>query len=368
MAEMSYIFGDATTGLIIEEIRLQGVSFKNSFDGGEFRAAFYLDQSGKDNDTLISATEPGRTFVVVERDGVVLGDYIVWTRTYQSQAKVMQIYGIPYKDYVNTRLVDVDITYYDVEQLALLINLYQAMQADPNSIKVQLPSAASVPSTVLKTVEVWADDLKTYGSVIDSIANATDGFDWDIQTSRTADGKGYLRQLIYGYPHLGAAADAGDPVFSYIDTPNGQGGNILNYWCNDSMGSAATNFFGIGADDLTSKYVHTDLLNSGFPRYDAIIERTDVTDQGNLNTSVAQQANLLKAPLSVLTAEVHAEADPEFGTYSKGDACKIEIIDARFPNGLTRNTRIYGWEYYPPDDENVEYVRLTFEGEQYDNS
>jgi len=59
MARMSYVFGDALTGSIIQEIDLQGVSMTRALSGiGEFRGSFGLDQSGKDNRDLIAATEP----------------------------------------------------------------------------------------------------------------------------------------------------------------------------------------------------------------------------------------------------------------------------------------------------------------------
>lgn len=370
VAENSYIFGDLLTGQIIEEIRLQSVSFKHTFDSGEFRGTFYLDQSGKDNSVLLAATTPGRTYVVVERDGHVIGDFIVWNRTYQSQAKVFQIYGIPFKDYTESRLVDSDYAAYDKDQRQILVDLYALMQSDPNSIRVELPSPFSTTS-VLKTVEVWADEKKTFRQVMDSLADAEDGFDWLIRTERNAEGTIYRRFLDIGYPQLGAAPNGAEPTFSYHDDVNGSGGNIINYWCNDSMGSAATNFYGVGAGDggnmVTSDYIHTDLLANGFPRYDATVDYKDIDDESMLTKLVQRQANLLKAPFSLLTVEVKADLDPAFGTYNLGDACVIQIRDPRFPDTLTRATRIFGWEYYPPDDENVEYVRLTFEGEEYSN-
>lgn len=364
MAEITYIFGDALTGEVIEEIRLNGVSLKASLDGGEFRGTFQLDQTGKDNDALISATIPGRCYVVVERDGQVIGDYIVWTRTYQSQAKVAQLYGIPFKDYTECRFVLSDYSATDIEQRNIMIDLYQLMQTDPYSIRVDLPGL--FPDTVLKSLDVFGDEYKTYRQAMDTLADTVDGFDWTIRTVR--EGNKYRRWLDIGYPSLGALESPNMPVFEYVQTADSQGGNITNYWINDSMGSGATNFFGIGSGEgssmLVAEYDHTDLLTGGFPRYDASYDRKDVDDEVLLASLTEQNAQLFKAPTGVITAEVKGDADPPFGAYGIGDACQLVIKDPRFPTGFQRVTRVLGWEYYPQEDSNVEYARLTFEGEE----
>lgn len=363
MAEVTYIFGDVLTGEIIEEIRLTSVSFKHNLDGGEFRATFHLDQTGKDNDTLLAATTPGRCYVVVERDGEVIGDFLVWTRTYQSQAKVMQLYGVPYKEYTESRIMTANYTATNVEQRNIFLDIYTLMQSYSNSIKVDLPS--TYPVVVPKTLKVLGSEYKTYRQVLDNIADATDGFDWVVRTQR--EGNFYRRWLEIGYPQLGSLSTDGDPVFEYIHTTDGSGGNITNYWCNDSMGSAATTFFGIGSGEgtamLVSTFVHTNLLSSGFPRYDATFDRKDVSNQTILNGLTVQYATLQKAPTSVITAEVKGNTDPTFGAYGIGDSCRLVIQDARFPLFFSKTTRILGWEYYPPEDSNIEMVRLIFEGD-----
>lgn len=364
MAEITYIFGDALTGDIIEEIRLTSVSLKMSLDGGEFRATFHLDQTGKDNDTLISATEPGRTLCTVERDGQVIGDYLVWTRTYQSQAKVAEIYGIPLKAYTESRFATVDYSATDIEQRNIMRDLYILMQSDDNSIRVDLPDV--FPTVTPKSLDVYSDEYKTYRQLMDSIADTVDGFDWLVRTVRESGG--YRRFLDIGFPTIGSLESPYMPIFEYVHTEDSSGGNVTNYWANDSMGSRATNFYGIGNGEgssmLISPFVHTDLLASGFPRFDTTYDRKDIDDQTLLDSLTAQHAELYKATVGTLTVEVKADAEPTFGSYNVGDTCKVVIKDVRYPNGLQKVTRILAMEYYPPEDSNVEMVRLTFEGDQ----
>lgn len=366
MAEVAYIFGDAISGVIIEEIRLTSVSLKDTLDGGEFRATFHLDQSGKTNDELLSATIPGRTFCAVERDGIVIGDYIIWTRTYQSQAKVFQIYGIPIKQYTDCRFVQADYSATDVEQRNVFLDLYELMQSAQGSITVNLPNPFSTVAPI--DVSVSATAFKTYRQVMDSIADGSNGFDWLIRTIRS--GNKYVRTLELGYPQIGALPGPSIPIFEYTaptqDSDLG-GGNIINYWANDSMANAATHLYGIGGGEGSSMVVSNtfwnDLIANGYPRYDSTYNRKDINDQDALDSLTFQEALKRKAPTSTITAEVKADGEPQFGDYGLGDACRIVIKDSRYPNGFIKDTRILGWEYYPPEDSNIEMVRLQLEGE-----
>lgn len=366
MAEVAYIFGDAISGSIIEEIRLTSVSMKDTLDGGEFRATFHLDQTGKTNDELLSATIPGRSFCVVERDGVVIGDYIIWTRTYQSQAKVFQLYGVPIKDYPGFRFVRTDYSATDTEQRNVFVELYNLMQSVPGSIRVALPDP--FPTEAPIDISVSESEFKTYRQVMDSIADGSNGFDWVIRTIRSGDK--YVRTLEVGYPQIGALPSDYMPIFEYTaptDESDLGGGNIINYWANDSMADAATHLFGIGGGEgsamVMSSVAFDTLIANGFPRYDSTYNRKDITDQAILDSLTFQEALKRMAPTSTITAEVKADGEPEFGDYGLGDACQIVIKDSRFPQGFIKETRILGWEYYPPEDSNVEMVRLHLEGE-----
>lgn len=356
MAEVRYYFGDVLTGAVIDEISMQSVSMKVDLDAGEFRGTFHLDQTGKDNETLISATIPGRCYCVVERDGTVLGDYILTTRTYQSQAKSVQLYGRGWKSYPYTRFARTDLAYDDVDQLQVFLDLYELMQEDSNSAQVVLPTYS--PSGVLVTLDVATTELKTYGNVIDSFANADTGFDWTIDTQRIDNT--YQRRLRIGYPQLGSISGDGVVVLEYP-------GNITNYWINDTLGSSGTHLYVIGGGEGDSmpmiEKIHDDLLAGGFPRYDIDSSHKDIDDEVILDALATQEARIRKPPMGVLTLELKADQEPGVGSYNPGDAVRIVIRDPRFPNTFTKDTRLLSYDYEPPSDSSTELTRLVFEGD-----
>jgi hypothetical protein len=365
VAEVRYIFGDVLTGQIIQEIDCQSVSINAALSGGDWRGTLHLDQTGKVNDDLISATIPGKCYVVTERDGIVVDDHILWTRTYQSQAKSMQLYAKSWKLYPYFRHITEDLSFNSSDQITVFRSLYDLMQSYAGSISVTVPVFSS--SGIERSIEVAASELKTYGQVIDSFADTDDGFDWVVDTSR--QGGSYERTLRVGYPRIGAVV--ANTVFEYqsptVDLPDG-GGNVINYWENESMGSTGTHLFAVGGGEgdvmPIAEAEHSDLLTAGFPRYDVTTSHKDITDAAILAGIARAEAVIYRPMVPTLTLEVKADVEPVFGGYALGDLTKVEITDAKHPQGFTKETRILGWEYYPPGGDNIEYARLVTEGQE----
>jgi hypothetical protein len=357
MPSVTYVFGDILTGEVIQEISCSGVSMSRGFGQGELRAAFSLDQSGKDNRDLLSATQEGRSYVIAERDKTPIWGGIVWSRTYQSQAKVFELYCRAFEHYPEYRFVRSDLTYTDQEQRNIFRDLWTQMMASPNSIKVDLPG--SFTTAITKSLSVKAFEYKTYREAMDSVANGgpVDGFDWTIDISKV--GGVYVKTLRIGYPTLGAVEPV---IFDYA-------GQVLNYWQNGTMAKHGTNIFGLGAGEgstmLAQEVIHADLLAGGFPRYDVDVSFKDVNSSSLLTSLSVQAADVRKAGRPIMTVEIRGTLDPEFGSYGLGDAVQIYFRDPRHPDPADRifTSRILGWEYYPPSDNSVEFARLVFEGE-----
>lgn len=354
--EIRYVFIDALSGEIIEEIPLQSVRINQTLQGGEFNAVFGMDLTGYDNDQLVAATIPGRTLVVAETDTTVIWGGLVWTRTYQSQAKTVQLYAKTLDQYTTKRLVAVDRDFTATDPRNIMRQLYSDMQFDPNSIQVDLPAVFTTSNPIDYAVAVT--EMKTYRAAIDQVATGQNGFEWTIDWRR--DGNSYNKKLRIGMP-LGSLPGDTNPVFEYP-------GNILNYWRNDTIGGGGTNIFGIGAGEGENMPVieveHTDLLNGGFPRLDASITFKDVEDLNILQQMTMVQAAIAKAPQPVYTVQMKADREPAFGDYGLGDYCKLVIKDPLHPGqGSTHITRILGWDYTPPASDAVAEVQLIFEGD-----
>lgn len=356
MPTMRYIFGSLANGSIIAELALTSVSMEKKLnDYGTFRGTLRFDTSGVDNQDIVDATVPGNCFIIAERDDSPVWEGIVWTRVYDSQGKDLNITARSYEGYPERRLIDSDISFTGVEQRNIFISLWNSLQSSPNSyLAINVPS--NFAAGINRDVSVKASEYKNYLQIMSGLANGVDGFDWTIDTYRQNDT--YYRVLRIGTPLLGAKASG-----IGFDYP----GNVTNYWKTDGMSNAATNLYVLGAgegeDMITGQHEQSDLLNTGYRRYDMTYARKDISKQQQINSIAEQIGNQRRAPLSTLKVVVKGDVDPEFGSYALGDTVNVAIRDCRHPNGITSSARIVAFSYSPQSDDTIEQCELVFEGD-----
>jgi len=372
-AQMNYVFVKIRTGEVLAEIPLEGVAITDRLPGagvGDLRATWHMDSTGFDNDTVKTAMTPGLCYCIVERNeapevssqGVAIWGDIVWSRTYQSQAKVVQLYckslvGYPYcrfmPDYVAT----------GVDQLDIFRNLWNLMQGEAGSnLGVVVAGSYVTGAPVLASVDVAANDFKTYGDQFDDLANGDQGFDWHIEWTRT--GGIYTPTLRAQSPTLGRPLTDDTLTFDYP-------GNILNYWETDSCSDAGTNIvtMGVGQGDsmIASTVTRPDLIDAGYVRIDIAIQSKTSTDQASVDALAVQQGVLHAMPVNTIKVQVKADKAPAFGSWSLGDTAKLSLEDAWHSTRFEKVSRIVEYSYSPPESDQVEEVELIFEGVQNDS-
>lgn len=359
MARYRYIFGTLRSEQVIEEIPLFGVYMTMEMNvGGEFQGTFQLDMTGKDNATLMSACEPGRTWVAVERDDNCIWHGYIWSRTYSAQSKTLQLFAQSFERYIEKRRIMQDTVFVATEQRNIFRSLWTQLQGDTGSnINVNVPAAFS--DVVLKDLNVLATDGKYYYDVMTALANANDGFDWYIGLTKV--GTQYQKDLRIGYPTLGTNPFTGMIVFEYP-------GNITQYYFTEAMGEAGTNVFILGEGEGSTMHlgtsVATDLLDQGFARWDVDVSRKDINDQSVIDQMAIIEGANRRPPMPVIKLQVKSDREPGFGSYNLGDTCGIVIKDARFPgNGLFLRKRLLRWELTPPSSDASEEASLFFEGD-----
>jgi hypothetical protein len=356
MANIRYVFGILKTGTVVDEFSLNSVSASAKMNSwGTLRGSFGFDQSGKYNTDLADATVPGLCYVALERDDIPVWFGIVWSRSYQSQAKVAAMTARSLEAYPEKRRIERSMDFENMDTGAIFLALWQDLMTD-GCFPLILP--ASLTTGNLRTMTIKGTDRKTYADVMSQIADAEDGFDWTIVTTKDASG-GYVHTLLAGAT-LGAT-DAGNLSFEYP-------GNIINYYETASMSNAGTRITIIGSnqeeDSIISSYEHTDMTDGLWIPYDVLVSRLDVPDQPTLDQLAMVVGPLRRPPMNIDKAFVRGDADPEFGTYNLGDACRLIIKDPLHPEGVNINTRITAYNYTPTSDDSTDEVELIFEGDE----
>jgi hypothetical protein len=368
MADIRYVFGNLKTNKVVDEFSLQGVSMSDKLNGwGTLRGSFGLDQSGHDNIDLVGATIPGECYVAVERTSStgevqVVWFGLIWSQSYQAQAKVMQISARSLAAYPEKRIVFDFLEYVNVDQGTIFLDLWDKLLhagLAAGDIGINLPP--SFPTGVLKNLSTKEADFRRMADVLSSLADSSDGFDWKISVAKDGNGR-YVKTLETGYPALGNT----DPALLTFDYP----GNIFNYYRTGSITNAGNTVYVTGGQKeegiLNGVYNHFDQLSSGqWPWLEVVVPRSDVESATRLQGLAAQEATLRRPPMSTYKVFVRGDATPEFGSYSLGDACRLAIVDPLHPYpGLSVDTRITSWNYKPTSDDTVEEVELIFEGDE----
>lgn len=361
VAHYNYVFNSMRSERVILELDMFGVYMSMSLNGAtsQFGATCQLDQTGKRNIDIIEATEPGRNFVVVERNGVPIGAWVVWSRTYSAQSKTLQLSGIPFDAYPSHARILTPTIFNNVEQLEIFRQLWIQMQSVyGRNINVNVPGGG-YPLITPKSLEVQRYDAKYYGEVMSSIADSANGFDWYI--ALTKEGNYYRKDLRIGFPRLGTPMNSGMTVYEYP-------GNVTQYYFTESMSDAGNNVLVIGAgegeDMLISEVNYGYLVDGGYPRWDTDIARKEVDNQAILNAVAPRLAEFRRGPVTTIKMTVKGDAVPEFGSYNLGDASRIVIKDPRHPTGFSKDTRMISWTLRPATSDQVEEADLVFEGDE----
>lgn len=369
-AVYTYLAQDLMSGTILNELPLHGVNFDRQLNkAGNMGASSSLDNRRLSNDDLLEATTPGKTALYIYREDKIVWGGIIWSRWYQSQGKALQFSAQTWESYAYRRIFRGDgthkVTITDA-QCRIIQTLWTDLQwSDPRG-NIQVLGANVFPaSDVTRTYVFDPYSFATYGSTIDDITdNFDDSCEFFIDTYE--DGYGNpVKQLKFGYPRLGNIVQFTDLV---IDYP----GNILNYYHTENVSDAANRAFATGdaAGDVTADgtgdstvvtWGVSENVTPGYPLLESVNNHSGVTDQTTINSHAVSDLASKPVPTITHTFDLDPVQDPVFGTYGLGDDARVQITDARFPEGTDDTVRVVGWSVKPGESDGTESISLVLQ-------
>lgn len=362
MAVYTYLFQDTLTGNVLGTIPVNGVSFDRQLNRpGNFQGSTNLDNDFTSNDDIISMTEPGKSSVYVYRDDNIVWGGIIWTRSYQSQAKALQFTAQTYESYAYRRIFKPTTTVkYNMAQCRIIRDLWFRLQQDENSgVGVNVPAIEDLPDPdVTRNYVINPWDMRNYGEIIESITDFDNGADYFIECYEESAQPS--KRLYVGYPRLGAIIAKTDLI---VDYP----GNVLNFYWTENANEGATRFYATGDGDEGAMKIgrKTDLgkLSNGYLLTEATNSYQGVTSQATIDAHA--QSDLANNGLHKVKKqfELSATEHPEFGSYGLGDDARVILEDARFPEKKDFAVRVVGWNVTPSSSDSTEEVRLVLEGD-----
>ena len=355
MAVYRYLAADLITNTILAELPLSGARFDLRLNGaGSLTAQLMITDPKVAALPFLAATEPGRTALYVDRDGVLLWGGIIWTR--RSSGDRLELGGLEFESYFSRRLITTDAVFTAVDQLTIARSLISTAQGvSGGNIAVNLDSSTS---GVLRDRTYNGYELKPVLESLQQLSAVDNGFDYAIDVAYVAGAP--TRTLNLGYPRRGTQAASSGFMFEYP-------GNVQSYvWPEDSTSQATTSYAtgaGTGPGQLRASSSRTDLITAGYPLLEGKFSYIDVVVQSTLQAHAAGDVKALGTPIVVPQITVRADLDPVVGSYIVGDELRLRITDDRFAGtsiatGIDTYKRITAIAVTPPGS-GAETVTLT---------
>lgn len=355
VARYRYMFYDALTNTPTIELPLYGTWFQRVM-GKPGNATFTVkfNMEGISNADILEGTLPGRTKLYVERDGRIIWGGLVWTRTWEEQARALNCTAQTIESYPYMQVIEENPgPYAGVDQRNIMIDLFNHMQAKPYS-DINIVTPAPFADDIVRTVDFSNYEAWTYGRAIEYLIDYDQGFDYTIECQWGSDDKPL--DLLRIDNVLGQSIETTGLVFDFP-------GNVRNFWFPENVSRAAITTVGYGKGEgtsvLRSKHTHTEFFDAGYPDLQRVFSDKDVAVQATLDSKVKAFGDLRRPPMVTPTIEIHASMEPQFGSWSLGDYARVYIESARFPDGHEMYIRVIGYELSPPSKATeLEKVKL----------
>jgi hypothetical protein len=349
VATYRYLFADAMTGQLLEELPLDCQSF-----GQQISAAGTLTGTltlGDITGNWRGATIPKRTAPIVMRgDQIAWGGWITKRRPTNGGSSA-EITAETLEGWLAKQEIQADLTFTNTDVFTIVrgIIAHVAAQAGGN---MRIDTDTNLAGYT-QTVTYLGKDSTKAGDAISKLAEVSPGFEYTIRWQRT--GSVFTPYMTLASPGLSTGLDA-----IVLEYP----GNLIDYDYPED-GTAAPNVLtGVGADSggtplLARVEDSTGELAAGVPRLPGQQQMKDETDLTRLTarTTTALRAGLVD--YVVPTAVLRGDADPHFGDFPLGIAARLRATSLYHPAGtngvpgLDVTRRATGWTVVPKAAEQV---------------
>lgn len=373
----TYYLLDVTTGLVRAEVPMRSVVATRHLKLGSFSAQIPLPwvamgQTGSTADLiarnrgqlrdLIALSQPWKNSVVIDRDGVPLGEWVIKGNPPSQDGRTRMLVGSEFGALLSrVPLVELtDRAWSGVDQFTIARAMVQFALVSPSGAGSTAYLAESNLSGQPRDRSYYVGETAKVLDRLNEMSDVEGGFDWwfDYRWDETG-GQRYLRRTFR------VATQAGSEQEMVLEDPGagGVGGNILSSRLSYDGEDLASEVIAVGSGEGVSKLMeratNPALVDEGWPRMVKTISHVSVTRRDTLAGHAVGELAASQSAEMPPRVTILADGDPRFGDYALGDRMWLRLDPTwESPDARLQRVRVIGWSVPRPEDPGPEKVTV----------
>lgn len=269
--------------------------------------------------------EERRNAAILLRDGAVVSGGIIETMSAKAASNELTLGCLGWAHWLRHVHLRQDLTFAGIDQANIVSALIAAATARTGALDFDVSAPATGRT---RDRSYWAWERHPIGTLIEQLADVTDGFNFRCDTVAGADGS-YRPRLVMSYPPSGRPTPIVLQVGSNVEllTVEGSGETIAN---DVEMVGA-----GQGPEAPAAGVSDVGALEAS-PVWEAVEVHADVSSAATLQEKAQRRFDLGHKPIRLPKIRLGLDADPPFGSYVVGD--RVRVIN---PDGPLRFDGMY---------------------------
>jgi len=299
--------------------------------------------------------KPGRSTIYIEKDGVIVGAYILWELFVIYPANRIRLIGEGLWSYFRKRVIETTVEFSGTDQFLIAKNLIDtALNKTGGNIVNMSTTGTSTSSGITLDRSYYGYQRRFVGEAIEDLADRENGFDFEIDTEWVPNSSPPTISNTYRqyYPKKGTTALV---VFD-LDA------NLTRLQWQQKAQKFVNKLYmvGAGSADDTTLVTATDVgsLTKGYPLLEHKLVKKDVADSGLLSQYAVRELNQRNQLYEILTLELDPKSvETRLGSFKIGDIARVKA--SRGWVSLDKLYRIMSYDVWVNEGANDERISLN---------
>lgn len=313
MAAYRFLIADALTDTVLAELPAESAKYGEVLNGpGSASVTTSLVQPAGG----LTALEPLRHALYVERDGVLVWGGVIWSAAMDVAENEMTIDATGFWSLVRSRRITADAVFTATDQALIAKSIVDTLQGVSGG-DMRIDTTAVVATGVVRDRTYYGYERKPAGEAIEQLAAVRNGFDFAIRPGYSSGGA-ITRRMTVSYPSTGRATaivlEAGtnmEVVSATVDAAT-------------MVTTVHAKGAGEGASGLLLTQSNATLLGL-YPLVESLVVANDVSESGTLQAIANRALDVGRTPMVIPTVSISGSGEPMIGSYVAGDQVRVRV-------------------------------------------